>query len=219
MQVEIRSSVRRAARLIRNDRDFIRAARRMPKPVPWEWAKPRLVPLLSGPCDDAPGSAPVRARSALGCWVDFGIDLGGHFPLVDGLVAERWETSPDQLLEASIANIERRAGALATRSVRTAVRSGWIIRILDRPKGCASSVLLAPTALRRLFGDHDQFLAAPGRHTILSFPIDMPTATIADIAIDHEMGELMPLFLQPFALVGGELAWADGPSTADDEDW
>ena len=39
MQVEIRTGFRRTARIIKDDRAFRRAANRMPKPVPWEWAE------------------------------------------------------------------------------------------------------------------------------------------------------------------------------------
>ena len=218
MQVQIRTSFRRTARLIRNDREFLRAARRMPKPVPWDWAAPRLIPLLAGPRNDTPGEDLVRTPSQLGPALTFGIDLGGHFPLVDRTVAERWETSPEQLLHVSFENLRRRAAAVGGGSVETWVRSGYVVRVLRQPVGFASSMLLVPDELRRLFGGHDQVFGAPGRHTLVSFPAEMPTATVANIHVDMEMDELMPLFLLPFAMEDGSLIWVDSEFEDTDDD-
>jgi hypothetical protein len=216
MQVQIRTSFQRTARLIRNDRAFIRATRKMPRPVPWEWAEPRLMPLVASPRNDKPGEELVRASSDVGCAIEFGIDLGGHFPLVDRSVAERWEMSAEQLRAAATANLGRRAPAIPASAVRTAVRSGRVIRVLRHPVGCASSLLLAPQELRRLFGSHDQVFGAPGRHTLVSFPIDTPASTVAELHVEMEMDELVPLFLQPLALIDGRLVWSD--TELDDED-
>jgi hypothetical protein len=89
MQVETRTGFRRTARIIKDDRAFRRATNKMPKPVPWDWARPRLMPLLAQPCVDLPGDERIRVVGRPGCAVEFGIDLGGHFPIVDRIVAER----------------------------------------------------------------------------------------------------------------------------------
>ena len=73
-----------------------------------------------------------------------------------------------------------------------------------------------PDELKRLFGGHDQVFGAPGRHTLVSFPTDMPTATAADIHVEMEMEELMPLFLLPFAMEDGRLMWSDREFDDDD---
>ena len=67
--------------------------------------------------------------------------------------------------------------------------------------------LLVPDQVRRLFGGQDQVLAAPGRHTLLSFPMDAPTLAVAEIVVEMEQSELAPLFLDPFALCDGEVIW------------
>jgi hypothetical protein len=114
-----------------------------------------------------------------------------------------------------MANLERRAATIPQEALQTAVMSGRVLRILRRPAGCASSVLLATDQLKRLFGEHDQVFGAPGRHTLLSFPIDMPTATIADLHVGLELDELMPLFLLPFIWQEGRLVWSDRPDGDD----
>jgi hypothetical protein len=220
MQVEIRTGFRRTARIISDDRAFRRAANKMPKPVPWDWAKPRLMPLLAQPCIDLPGEERIRVVGRPGCAVEFGIDLGGHFPIVDRVVAERWECSVEQLRDAAMENLARRAGAIAPTAVQHAVMSGRAFRVLQSPAGCASSVLLVSDQVKRLFGGQDQVLAAPGRHTLLSFPIDAPTLALAEIVVDWEQRELAPLFLDPFGLCDGEVIWEGNATTDDlDDDW
>ena len=91
--------------------------------------------------------------------------------------------------------------------------------MLQSPAGCASSVLLLSEQVKRLFGVHYQVLAAPGRHTLMSFPMDAQTLGIAEIVIDMEQQELAPLFLDPFALCDGEVIW-EGDLVDDlDDDW
>jgi len=219
MQVEIRTGFRRTARIIKDDRAFRRAANKMPKPVPWEWARPRLMPLLAQPCIDHPGDERIRVVGRPGCAVEFGIDLGGHFPIVDRIVAERWECSVEQLQDAAMANLARRVAAIPPSVVRHAVMSGRAFRMLQSPAGCASSVLLVPEQVKRLFGGHDQVLAAPGRHTLMSFPMDAPTLGVAEIVVDMELQELAPLFLDPFALCDGEVIWEGDLIDDLDDDW
>jgi hypothetical protein len=220
MQVEIRTGFRRTARIIRDDRAFRRAAAKMPKPVPWDWARPRLMPLLAQPCVDLPGEERIRTVAEIGCAIEFGIDLGGHFPIVDRVAAERWECTVAQLQDAAMSNLARRVGSVATTAIQHAVMSGRAFRMLQSPAGCASSILLDRVQLKRLFGEHDQIIAAPGRHTLTSFPVDSPTLAVAEIVVDMEQSELAPLFLAPFALSDGEVIWEGDEEIDDlDDDW
>ena len=116
--------------LARESRTFRRAVKRMPKPMPWEWAQPRLMPLLSGPAFDVPGEALVRARSELGPMVDIAVDLGGVFTYVDEAVAERWECNADQLMARGLRNLAERAARIQTSQVVGGVMSGRSIRLL-----------------------------------------------------------------------------------------
>jgi hypothetical protein len=201
------------ARSQRRLRDTFRA---MPNPVPWDWAGPRLVPLLSGPQFGDPDLPLVRVTSELGPTVEFGIDLGGVFATVDRRVAERWECSADQLFGRGLANLRDRAAKIAPEQVVAGVMSGRTIRVLrDRP-AWASSILLDLPSAHRLFGVHDQILAAPTTGCLMSLPIDTPTRIAAEIAIDFE-GPLTSLFLDPFVMEDGALHWA-GNELGDDLD-
>jgi uncharacterized protein YtpQ (UPF0354 family) len=198
--------VRVSARLERNRRAVERAARRMPKPVPWDWAEPRIMPLLSGPSFGHPGEPLVRLTSTLGPAVEFGLDLGTVFLVVDEIVAERWERSADQLLECGLKNLRRRAERLTHVDVTTGVMSGRRVRLLNKRPRWASSILLDLPTLIRLFGDHDQFLAAPRVDCLVSMPIDTPAHAFAEIAIGFE-DQWNSLWLDPFVLESGELLW------------
>jgi uncharacterized protein YtpQ (UPF0354 family) len=209
--------VRLSARLERNRRAVERAARRMPKPVPWDWAEPRIIPLLSGPSFDQPGESLVRLTSTLGPTVEFGLDLGTVFLVVDEMVAERWERSAAQLVECGLGNLRRRAERLTSADVTTGVMSGRRVRLLDKRPRWASSMLLDPPTLIRLFGDHDQFLAAPRTDCLVSMPIDTPTRAFAEIAVGLE-DKWNSLWLDPFLLESGELLWEGSLSSEDEHD-
>jgi len=212
----VQRAIRLGAAILREERAVRRAARSVPRPVPWEWAEPRLVPLLAGPrLDHEGGDEPVRAIAAPGCAVVFGLDLGRVFPLVDVPIAERWECSPAQLLSVAMTNLERRARLVPRTAVTRATLSGHIVQILRRPRGWAASLVLAPEELARLFGPDDIVLAAPGQSLLMGFRTDMPTRLVGDIVVDFEKGEAWPLWLDPFVLADGELSW--GGTTDDGE--
>lgn len=205
-----------AAQMARRQRALERAARRMPKPVPWDWAAPRIMPLLARPGIDDPAAPIVRHPSDLGPMVEFGIDLGGIFLMIDQPVADRWECSPAQLATRSLANLRERACRLPAATVSPGIMSGWPVRIVrDRP-AWASSLILDIDSLTRLFGTHDQVLATARTDCLVSFPIDMPTRILAAIAVDLEGSAEESLFLEPFVMEDGALQW--GGNTPDDEE-
>jgi len=95
--------------------------------------------------------------------------------------------------------------------------SGRSIRLpMDRP-AWASSTLLDRDALARLFGGHDQILAAPTTSTLVSLPFDTPDRVAADIVVDLEGSPLTSLFLDPFVLEGGVLRWVGDARDEDDD--
>jgi hypothetical protein len=210
-------AVRLTMSVAREERDLRRAVRHMPKPVPWDWAAPRLVPVLAGPIMDPPGESLVRVHSDLGPMVEIGLDLGSAMTYVDARVAERWECSPDQLMERALQNLRERAARIAIDRVQTGVFSGRAVRILRERPRWASSVLLSTDELFRLFGGHDQVVAAPTTDCLLSFSIDTPPVTIADIVVSFEQGSRRPLWLDPFLVSDGRLTWAEPIDT--DDDW
>ena len=186
------------------------AAKKMPRPVPWEWARPRIAPLLAGPSFDG---EIVRTMAGPGCAVEFGIDLGGVFARVDTPVAERWECSPDQLLATGLANLRGRLARIGPADVATGSFSGRLVRRLTLPRHCAASIVLLTEELVRLFGEHDQVFGVPTREKLVSFRIDTPPRIIAQSIVEMEMNEPLPLLYEPFVLLDSRLHWQ-----ADDDD-
>ena len=214
----IRRAVEVVATVINEDRAFRRAVRRMPRPVPWDWAKPRILPLLAGPYLDADDDPPVRRVSDIGCTLMYGLEVGPALPLVDVQVAERWECTADQIHEVAMANLTARASQLPSSTVRGGTLSGRTIQITDRKLSWASSLVLVPDQLMRLFGSDDQVLCAPGHSVLISFPLSTPAEVVADVLIDFEMGQTWPLMLDPFVLLDGRLYWDSGDDNEDDVD-
>jgi hypothetical protein len=213
--------LRVTAHVARRQGRLRQAVRKMPNPVTWDWAAPRLMPLLSGPQFDDPDLPIVHLASELGPAVEFGLDLGGVFVTVDERVAERWECSSAQLLDRGLANLRERAAKIKPDQVVAGVISGHTVRILrDRPAWASSVVLDLPT-IHRLFGVHDQVLAAPTTNCLVSLPIDTPMPVAADIVVSFE-GPLTSLFLDPFVMEDGILLWggnAPDGGLDDDEVW
>jgi hypothetical protein len=202
----------------RETRAIQRAARKMPKPVPWDWAAPRLLPVLSGPSFDPPGFALVRARSEVGPMVQFGIDLDGVFVFVDEPVAQRWECSREQLMERALGNLHELAVRIPETQVVSGVMSGRSIRLLrDRPSW-ASSLILDAEQLFRLFGDHEQILGAPTTSVLVSLPIDTPPRVVAEIVVDFERERLRSLWLDPFVIEDRRILWCGATDEDEDDD-
>jgi hypothetical protein len=210
-------NVRFVAHVLRERKATERAAKRMPKPVPWDWAMPRLVPLLSGPSIDTPDLPIVRTTAGPGCAIEFGMDVGGAYLLVDARVAERWECRPEQLRDVALANLRRRTRQVSPASLSTGTFSGRIVRMWRGPRYAASLVLLEDE-LVRLFGSHDQVLATPSQSFLISFPVDTPGRVLADTVVDLEMGEALPLWFDPFLLHDGHLIWQPADLDGDDSD-
>jgi hypothetical protein len=198
---------RRMRALVAEHRAITRVARTMPKPAPWEWAEPRLMPLLAGPRLDRPGDGIVRSVSPLGCALEYGIDMDGAHAVVDQIVAERWERSPEDLHRTAMANLRRRADRVLPKAVVGGTMYGRFFRRILAPRGCASSLVLYPQALVRLLGPDPTILVAPSRGLLLSFALDLPTRVITQVALEFEQSHPFPLMLDPFALEDGDVMW------------
>src|SRR3954469_611241 len=199
----------------RQRRDFLRELKAVPRPVPWEWAEPRVLPLLAGPRIDQPGESLVRTTSDLGPALEFGLPVGDWFARVDRTVAERWECTAAQLLDQAMRNLRERTSTLDPGSLRSGVMSGRPIRLLEGTPPWASSLVLDREALVRVFGPHDQLIAASRTDCLLSMSADTPVLVFSEIAVDFER-EDDSLWLDPFLLLDGSLSWATA-SPLDDE--
>lgn len=207
--------------VLREHQALRRGIRDMPRPAPWDWAESRLIPLLAGPRIDLPGEPIVRVLSDPGPALVFGLDLGGVLPVLDRDVADRWERSPEQVHRTAMDNLRRRAARVVPAAVVGATMSGRVFRLLRHPRGFASSLVLCPSEIERLFGADDQVLVAPASGLLLSFPIDTPDWVVGQITGEFEIREPFPLLLDPFVYAGGSITWSSeaGDDEDDDSPW
>lgn len=201
---------------VERHRALRRAVRALPKPAPWDWVEPRLVPLLAGPMLDRPNAGLVRAISEPGCALVFGVEVEGAFLEVDRIVAERWERSAEDLYRTSMANLRRRAAAVRPAAVLSGTMSGRIFRRIVAPRRFASSLVLVPDELTRLLGEDTALLIAPTRDLLLAFDLGTPTWVAAEVALEFEARDPFPLMLDPFLLVDGRVEWQRDESEFDD---
>jgi hypothetical protein len=106
-----------------------------------------------------------------------------------------------------MANLVARSARLDPAIVRGGTMSGYQIRLVQKEPAWASSLVLAPTSLKRLFGSHDQLIATPNRATVLSLPDNTPVPIAADIVVDFEAASASPLMIDAFFIRDGEVGW------------
>lgn len=215
MNDDLRLQSTRAGALFDQDLRLRRAVAAMPNPVPWDWARSRLLPLLAGPYLGQDG--PVIDSSPLGCAIQYALDVEGSIIPLDPPVMERWECSLGQLGAVGMANLEERASRLTPGDIARGVISGYVVKTFTGVPW-AASLLLAPPQVLRLFGADDQRLVAPRQDLLVSLPMTMPPLLRSDAANDLESETDFPLMLGSFSLLGGVLTWT-GNLDDDPADW
>jgi hypothetical protein len=181
----------------------------IPDSPDWSWARPRLAPVFQRPASGGVTGDPLLLSvSEMGVAFGFAIEVGPLFMPVTTSLAERWEASLQQIEAAAFDHLHAVVASIRPNVVQRAVHHGHLIRALPEPGGWASSVILAGVdEVTRIFGSHDQILAAPSRNILLSFSASTPSDTVVDVTLGIEEMDLHPLNLDPFVLEDGRLSW------------
>lgn len=192
-----------------NQREIAKAMDSIPFDLAWDWAKDRLVPVLERPgSDPTPDNPHLSATAECGVTYGFGVDAGAFFTRVNRGLAELWDRDDVTIRDVALANLRRRLHDDDAGFELPAEPDGaLIVRALTTPEGCATSILIVPDALRRIFGDADQIFTAPTRSLMLAFPIDTPPESIDSLTEEAERLDPHPLMLDPFRLIAGQLSW------------
>lgn len=141
--------------------------------LPWSAVADRVVPLFQRLRPYPPGyPEPVRRMLPSGVSVTYGVDAGPAFIHVTEELLERWHTSMDEVADLAVANLRRRAAALPTRAVINDMVEDVPLGALQSGSGCASTFVLAPDVLPRLFGRDRALLIAPTRDLLIALPPD-----------------------------------------------
>ena len=182
----------------------------MPAPDDWVAMASGILPLFERrrpfPFDVG---HPIRAVLPPGLSVTIGYDFGpGHLRITREL-AEAWPVTEEEILARAMSNLRRRvrsalAGAVPPRLVNDTV-DGIPIRAMTSGQGWASTMLLVPDLLGRLWGRERCLFIAPMRDLLIALPADVDTRTATMWAERFEAVDPNCLCLEAFAWDGSRL--------------
>lgn len=164
----------------------------VPRGMPWPWAALRVLPMVRGErlqvLDDDEleelGFRPLSAFPTLemppGIDVAFAIDLDVATITIDQELLDRWEMTVDRVAMAAMANLRRLVGSWDAK-VRVEDYEDVPVRTIERWPPWATSLLLLPDELMRVFGAHDQLFIAPYACNLVSLPADVDRDMAADL--------------------------------------
>jgi len=116
---------------------------------------------------------PVRAVVPPGVTIGFGVDAGPAFVRVAEALLADWPVDREALTERALANLRARAIGLRGHDfVREPVGGVPTVTFQSRA-GWASTAILIPEAIERLFGPEPRLFIAPGRDLLVGLPLDV----------------------------------------------
>jgi hypothetical protein len=203
----------------------------IPDDMPWAWAALRVLPAVRGEriqvIEDVElerlGFEPLGAFPTIsmppGIDVTFAIEVDVVQVTVRQQHLDAWRMTVEDVLPAAMANLRRAVGSWRGTAYQDTYE-GTVVRLLEGWPQWATSLLVAPDMLTRLFGPADQLFVAPYQCNLISLPVDTDREVAADLV--DLFGGLNPrsllLGMPAFALRGGELQIEDLPGFPDDID-
>lgn len=153
-----------------------------PDPTDWDAVSrfvvpvfPRRRPLPFGAPD------PVRLRLPPGVLVSFGIDLGPAFAYVLPEVLAKWPVTAEGLAVVALDNLRDLLTASGPGTLSRVEFDGIPARVLQTGHGVASTAVLLPDQIRRIFGAAPQRFVAPSRDVLVSLPLASDPEAAADL--------------------------------------
>lgn len=141
---------------------------------------------------------PVHAVVPPGVTIGFGIDLGLAFARVPATQLEAWPVDLEGLTAQALRNLRQRArDATAFDLVRE--RIGRVPTVVFQSRdGWASTAILVPDAIDRLFGPRPALFIAPSRDLLVGLPVDVDMAFATWLAEEFEADDPNALRLEGF---------------------
>jgi hypothetical protein len=186
----------------------LRAMGSLPPDLEWPVMAPNVVPILPRrrPMPPAAGE-PFRVTLPPGIPTGFGIDIGPAFLVVGRSLLETWPVGPADLVATALENLRDRMRPVRPRDLLRESIDGVPVRVLQSGVGCASTLVLVPDELRRIFGAGPQLLIAPMRDLLLSLPPDTDRAFAAWLNDEFATVDPNGLALDAFELDEGGLRY------------
>lgn len=154
--------------------EVLAAMRSVPPADDWPSLAPLLVPIFQRlrPYDDA-FPEPLRTIVPPGISVSFAIDIGPALMHVTTDIAQTWGISVEALTARAMANIEARAAEVPPDLVFRHAVGRVPVAVLQSGAGGASTFVLRPASLPRLFGAGRRLFIAPMRDLLVGLPPDV----------------------------------------------
>jgi hypothetical protein len=174
--------------------------------APWQEVAPRLRIALPRRRPLPPGTEDIPSRVyPPGIRATLGLDIGPAMLFVNDVQLKGWGVSADTAFRRAFENVRER---VRRRRQYALVHE----RILDTPtvafqsrEGWASSLLLMPRELVRVFGQRDGILMAPMRDVLVLMALDAEPGLALAVLEDFAELDMNALDLPLFALLDGRL--------------
>lgn len=150
-----------------------------------------------------PVEPPAQAIVPPGVTVGFGIDLGHAFARVAAFQLDHWPVDLAGLAERSLRNLRRRTRLARDYDLVDGPVGGIETRVFQSRDGWASTIVLVPEAIERLFGPRPALFIAPSRDLLVGLPVDVDVGFATWLAEEFESEDPNALRLEAFE-------WRDG---------
>jgi hypothetical protein len=146
---------------------------------------------------------PAQAVVPPGVTIGFGIDLGLAFARVAEVHLDRWPVDLAGLTDRALRNLRRRARRARDYDLVAEPIGGIPTLAFQSRDGWASTTVLVPDAMQRLFGPGPALFIAPSRDLLVGLPIDVDMGFATWLAEEFEAADPNALRLEGFE-------WRDG---------
>lgn len=179
--------------------------------APWEEAAARLRLALPRRRPLPPGTDDLPARDfAPGIRATLGLDLGPAMLFVCAEQLSNWGVTADQAFRRALSNVRVRV-RLRRQFALLHERIGGVPTVAFQSReGWASSLLLLPEELARVFGQASGLLLAPMRDLVMLMPLDAEPELAYLILEEFAQADMNALDLPLFTVVDGQLNKAVG---------
>ena len=186
----------------------LRAMGGLPPDLEWPVMAPNVIPILPRrrPMPPVAGE-PFRVTLPPGIPTGFGIDIGPAFLVVGESLLETWPIGPADLVATALDNLRDRMLPLRPRDLLCESIDGVPVRVLQSGLGCASTLVLVPDELQRIFGSGPQVLVAPMRDLLISLPAGADRSFAAWLNDEFAAMDPNGLALDAFVLDDGGLRY------------
>jgi hypothetical protein len=146
---------------------------------------------------------PAQAMVPPGVTIGFGVDLGLAFGRISVVHLEGWPIDLPGLTERALRNLRKRARHATDYDLVSDAVDGVPTTVFQSRDGWASTTILVPEAIERLFGRAPALFVAPSRDLLARLPIDVDLEFATWLTEEFEATDPNALRLEAFE-------WRDG---------